>query len=790
MKRHLITFFSLCFFCTALSAATWSFSGGYLFFDNSQTQWEDPSLMLIIGKSSYSSVYELMADTMPNRYYCKLPSSGWGDATYMAIIGGNTVWGSGAWGPDNLPNATHYTATYTAGLSSAAQQAFLLTPQTAGKGCSIKLTYLGDSYTDYCKKTFSTEEKNRCYAISPKDSTVTFIFSTSNKRFNIPESDITRVYVYGSITMWSEKNEPYRLNRLSDDGCLYRTLPFSMLDKIGSSGQPEFIFWVQKKDGSEFAAHHNAGWGDYFDKRYLFVNNSENMVVAMPGDDINEIYERCLYAQHTATLSDFNFSSTSDQLRIANFRRVPGTRNLYRSYHPYSPSHQQYETEERRLHYVAKCAEKAGIRSDIALSGDETKSVGKTYTCGGKQYTVTMPDYYQKIIDNGNVLYVGTRNGHTPDFNTALYESDGARFAEWIQEVVEFILDDAHPVPFEIHCAIGADRTGAFSETLGALCDATWDELARDYSATSEMRIQEYRHINMMRKCIKNMCGVDPATNPSFNEAVKRHFIEGGYLRQSQIDSLKLKLNQPDTLRYSVVVPDGTRQCYIAADWSNWERVRMNRVDDTHYTYWADYANASQGYKYLAGTEWIYEEYDCDGQRLTANRTYALSDTVCRWAKADTTIESPVYTDITVRAYSPLGPPLIWWFGGGDRVRSSSMLSYTFSSRPLMLPVNDDAYGDYWYEWQFKDVDSALGLSYILTTPDNVQSDDLLCFSSECRDASYRLIDCPSTPTGFFRLTDSLRNAVYSSCFAFVQNSHLYIFRNGELYNAQGQHLK
>ena len=39
------------------------------------------------------------------------------------------------------------------------------------------------------------------------------------------------------------------------------------------------------------------------------------------------------------------------------------------------------------------------------------------------------------------------------------------------------------------------------------------------------------------------MCGVDPATDPTFNEAVKQHFIQGGWLTAQQIEALKDKLN-------------------------------------------------------------------------------------------------------------------------------------------------------------------------------------------------------------------------------------------------------
>ena len=59
MKRLLILSIVMTIVAT-LCAAEWSFAGGYMYFDNSQTKWQDECVMLIIGKSSWSGVYEMM----------------------------------------------------------------------------------------------------------------------------------------------------------------------------------------------------------------------------------------------------------------------------------------------------------------------------------------------------------------------------------------------------------------------------------------------------------------------------------------------------------------------------------------------------------------------------------------------------------------------------------------------------------------------------------------------------------------------------------------------------------
>ena len=541
-----------CLVSVYVSAATWSFSGGYIYFDNSQTQWTDECFMLIIGKADYSSVYEMCpidnpqsgkAQVTSNWWYTALPSSGWSDAEYMAIITGSNPWRKGTWGQDNLVNANHY-AVYTAGLTAKANQGF----QFAVNDHTLKLTYLGDSYHGV---SFTDAEKNACYKLDATNQTITFIFSTSAKRFNTSRSAVSRVYTYGSVTAWDQTDEAYRLNGFSDDGCFFRTMPLSAIERIGNSGQPEFLFNIIKygdnyseQDGYTDRAH--SSWAGV-DTRLLFDNNGVNMIVALPGDDLDEIHSRSIEAQKVDKVADIDLTNPAEEARIANWRRVPNTKHLFRSYHPYDPSRANYDTEERRLYWVAQLATQAGINCDIALSGDCTGHAGRTYTCGGKSYTITIPDYYQTIISNNRVLYVGTINGHTPSYSEVLYKSNGERFAQWIQETVNFILDDAHPVPFQIHCALGSDRTGAFCATIAALCDATWDDIAADYEATSKMHVNEYRHRNCIRYCLRHMCGIDPATDPSFNEAVKQHFIDGGWLTAAQIEALKHKLNGETT---------------------------------------------------------------------------------------------------------------------------------------------------------------------------------------------------------------------------------------------------
>ena len=76
-------------------AATWSFSGtSYMYFHN-KAGWTDTGKMLFIGKDSYSSVYTMSAVSNTQLWVVQLPSSGWSDASYMAVA---SDWQEYSWG--------------------------------------------------------------------------------------------------------------------------------------------------------------------------------------------------------------------------------------------------------------------------------------------------------------------------------------------------------------------------------------------------------------------------------------------------------------------------------------------------------------------------------------------------------------------------------------------------------------------------------------------------------------------------------------------------------------------
>ena len=144
----------------AFTGETWSFSGGYVYFDNTTTNWNTTYVYLVIGKSTYSSVYSMTKITNTNYYYCSFPSNGWRDAEYMAFIGSGSTWNDGNWGSGNLSNATKRTGTYTAGITTSSNQRYIMTPSSSANGCSISLSYQG---TDNSSMDIISLKAHACY---------------------------------------------------------------------------------------------------------------------------------------------------------------------------------------------------------------------------------------------------------------------------------------------------------------------------------------------------------------------------------------------------------------------------------------------------------------------------------------------------------------------------------------------------------------------------------------------------------------------------------------------------
>lgn len=371
-------------------------------------------------------------------------------------------------------------------------------------------------------------DRAKCFIDDPENKQVTFIFDPKLWNYN---GTISTAYVRGSFTGWG--NYDYCKMLYDPDGFYYLTLSYEQVKIPGNSGQPEFKFYI---NGS-----YPGGDKSFVPEGYIFMNGDQNHIVVFSDDDFEQIKANSKIANYVRPLSEFDLTTEDGQMEVSNFRRVPGTRHLYRCYHPFKVSRAGYASELPRMQYVQELSAKYGIKSDIVLSGDETGSL-TTVTINGQSYKEFIPEYYQAIIDRNSVLYVG-QNNSTPSYNVVYYSPESSKFGIWMKEVAEFIADDNNRAPFSIHCRLGTDRTGVFSAMLAAICGATWQEIAADYQLTNRLGIKEFRDYHLLQYSMQRMLGVENINEvENLSEAVCNYFISNNYITAEQIEIIRKKL--------------------------------------------------------------------------------------------------------------------------------------------------------------------------------------------------------------------------------------------------------
>ncbi len=371
----------------------------------------------------------------------------------------------------------------------------------------------------------SAEDRAKCFSDNADEQTVTFIFD--NNLWKV--SGITKLEVRGSFNSW-KSNSNYAMTYDSDGDVWYVTVPYESVKIPGNSGQPEFKF---VSNGSNYLS---GGSKSFIPEGYIFLNGDKNNIVVFNDDDFETIKANSKTANVLKKVSDFDLTTEVGQQEISNFRLVPGTVEVFRSYHPYKFSKTSNATEPVRLQYVTELAVANNILADVCLSEDESSNL-KSYTIGGTKYTETIPEYYQKIIDKGDVLYVGA-GSTVPSYNAVYYNSDNEQFGLWVKEIVQF-LGSGH-VPSLIHCRLGTDRTGTFCAIIAAMCGATWQEIAADYQLTNRMGIQEFRDYHLLQYSLQKMLGVsDISQVENLHGAVTDYFVDNGYITEHEAYELR-----------------------------------------------------------------------------------------------------------------------------------------------------------------------------------------------------------------------------------------------------------
>ena len=357
---------------------------------------------------------------------------------------------------------------------------------------------------------YTVEDFKKCYYDNSSKKEITFLLDT--EIWGI-EEELTNAHVRGSFTTWKDE-EDFKLSKDSGGKFYSVTVPYSKISTLGNSGHPEYKFNINGTDNGYLTAK------DVIDEPYCFHTSDYNLILIFEGEDLEDIKACSQTAGTWKFLEDWNLETADDQTKekFANFRAVPGTTNVYRSWHPFKVKYHKdgsskylRNTEPERVKMVTSLYEKYEIKTDICLSGDETKSLA-TYKVRDidlktelEEYTESVPSYYQNLVDAGNVCNVsytpnGSTSAITPEYKY-IYQSDYNEeyLNGWLQNIIDFVKED-HPAPYNIHCRLGNDRTGYYCAVVAGLCGATWEAIAADYQTSNNTYLGEYRDQRLLKQ--------------------------------------------------------------------------------------------------------------------------------------------------------------------------------------------------------------------------------------------------------------------------------------------------
>jgi len=377
-------------------------------------------------------------------------------------------------------------------------------------------------------------DKKRCYSEDVKNKTITFLFDSTLWKKGNP----SKIEIRGSFNDWGGDTK-YTLQKC--DTAVHHpfwfiTLPYSAIKFPGNSGQPEFKFVV------------NDTWQNppsWLTSGYKFSGTSNNQIIVYSTDNFDEIKEKNKIASKKKALSEFDITTQQGREDISNVRIVPGTTCLIRSYHPFKyTTSDRNTTEFERVKQVKLFYEEYGVKTDICLSKNQTNDL-VSVTIGGTTKKEEISAYYQNLINNNKVAYIGAPDSET-DYYECYHNPRSAKTGGWVGQVIDAIVDDNNETPISIHCRIGTDRTGFFCALIGVMCGATFDQVTADYQRSNNMYIKEYRDAKMMKVAFEGLLEVEDVKQVAdLKSAVTNYFVSGGYTTQAKVDKMISKLNTP-----------------------------------------------------------------------------------------------------------------------------------------------------------------------------------------------------------------------------------------------------
>ena len=341
------------------------------------------------------------------------------------------------------------------------------------------------------------------------------------------ESEIAAYYIDApeEITSYVIEDEEF--------GSIYVAVPIDVFNSAG--------FEFGDSLDVEFANGFSLYDIPYYDGYYERVN--EPVVVAYPGyeyvavcycsgdsmwDEANltegdkvtiSLNEKAAYLSRQETMASTYSEDYAyylyDAAVFSNFRAMKGGKlkenMFFRGASPIDDRH-------LRADIVDSLISETGIRFVLDLADNEKKI---------ESYGNESP-YFRQLIAEGNVALLSL---------SAAYRSD-----EFKQSLVQGFLEMMqHEGPYYIHCTEGKDRTGFACMLIEALCDASYEEIEKDYmitydnyyGITEETEAEKYTDLKELRlhDMLWWLTGSDEDVNLSeisFKDGAKKYLSDGG----------------------------------------------------------------------------------------------------------------------------------------------------------------------------------------------------------------------------------------------------------------------
>ncbi|MBQ0098731.1 MAG: hypothetical protein KBS62_07385 [Oscillospiraceae bacterium] len=139
-----------------IAGTGYDFSNVSFIFDNTNTNWNDNRIMLMIGHSSYSSTYQLTK--IPNTNLYGYSGLSWGGCTEFCVIGvGSSGWGSEGNSPSSRKGyATHYTNVVK--VSGNYNGFFQAKGASSTNNCTLTFDYVSNGYSYFNKQQTCTTQ--------------------------------------------------------------------------------------------------------------------------------------------------------------------------------------------------------------------------------------------------------------------------------------------------------------------------------------------------------------------------------------------------------------------------------------------------------------------------------------------------------------------------------------------------------------------------------------------------------------------------------------------------------